>query len=269
MPCPATRYDAIPRCRPRIRAAALSRIGPGAQFLSHASARRGHSSSPAIDRPQPKQQPMAKNPDDTAELLEQARHGDAQALEAIFARYRDRLLRMVEIRLDVRLRACVDASDVIQESYLEVVRRLDDYLRNPTMPLFLWLRFLVGERLMILHRHHLGTQMRDARRHVSLYQKALPTASTTALAACLLGKRTSPFDAAVRAERAVRLQEAINTIDPIDREVLALRHFEQLTRAETAQVLGITEPAAAKRYVRALKRLKEILAKMPGGMEEL
>jgi RNA polymerase sigma-70 factor (ECF subfamily) len=212
---------------------------------------------------------MDEDLNETADLLERARRGDSQALNMIFARYRDRLLKMVEMRLDMRLRARVDASDVIQDAYLEVVRRLDRYLQQPNMPLFLWLRFLVSERLMILHRHHLGTKMRDARRQISLYRKALPEVSTTALASCLLGKYTSPTDAAVRAERAIRLQEALNTIEPLDREVLALRHFEQLTRAETAQVLGIEEPAAAKRYVRALKRLRDILADMPGGMESL
>jgi RNA polymerase sigma-70 factor (ECF subfamily) len=204
---------------------------------------------------------------DTLDLLHRARAGDQQALNEIFSRHRDRLRRMVQMRLDWRLQARIDGSDVIQEAFLEAATRLDEYVQNPSMPLFLWLRFLVGERLMILHRRHLGAQMRDARREVSLYRDALPEASSAALAARLLGRETSPTQAAVRAERMLRLQEALNTIDPLDREVLTLRHFEQLTRTETAQVLGIAEPAAAKRYVRALKRLKEILAAMPGGME--
>jgi RNA polymerase sigma-70 factor (ECF subfamily) len=120
-----------------------------------------------------------------------------------------------------------------------------------------------------LHRRHLGTKMRDAGREVSLYREPLPAASSMALAAQLLGKHTSPTQAAVRAERMLRLQDALNTLDPIDREVLALRHFEELTRAEAAKVLGIEESAAAKRYVRALKRLKDILAALPGGLEGL
>ena len=111
--------------------------------------------------------------------------------------------------------------------------------------------------------------MRDAGREVSLYREALPAASSAALADQLLGKQTSPTQAAVRAERMLRIQEALNTLDPLDREVLALRHFEQLTRAETAQVLGIEEGAAAKRYIRALKRLKGILADMPGGLDSI
>jgi RNA polymerase sigma-70 factor (ECF subfamily) len=212
---------------------------------------------------------MENNSSDTIALLEQARAGDRQALNEIFSRHRDRLRRMVEMRLDWRLQARLDASDVIQDAYLEVATRLDEYLRNPTLPLFLWLRLVVGERLTTLHRQHLGTQMRDAGREVSLYREALPTAGSAALAAQLLGKHTSPTQAAVRAERLLRLQDAINRLDLIDREVLSLRHFEQLTRAETARVLGIEEGAAAKRYVRALKRLKETLADMPGGLEGL
>jgi RNA polymerase sigma-70 factor (ECF subfamily) len=190
-------------------------------------------------------------------------------LNELFARHRERLRRMVQMRLDWRLQGRIDASDVIQDAYLEAARRMEEYLRESGMPLFLWLRFLVGERLMILHRHHLGAKMRDARREVSLYRDALPEASSAALAAKLLGQHTSPSEAAVRAERMLRLQEAVNRLDPLDREVLSLRHFEQLSRAETAQVLGIEEGTAAKRYIRALKRLKDMLADMPGGLEGL
>jgi RNA polymerase sigma-70 factor (ECF subfamily) len=212
---------------------------------------------------------MEHNAGDTARLIERARGGDAQALNELLAMHRERLRRMVQVRLDWRLQGRVDASDVIQDAYLEAARRLDGYLRDPPMPLFLWLRFLVGERLVVLHRRHLGAQMRDARREVSLYRGALPEASSAALAAQLLGQQTSPSEAAVRAERMLRLQEAVNRLEPLDREVLSLRHFEQLSRAEAAQVLGITESAAAKRYVRALKRLKDALADLPGGLEGL
>ncbi len=210
---------------------------------------------------------MENNSADSVDLIERARAGDREALGALLARHRDRLRRMVEVRLDTRLQARIDASDVLQEAYLEVVERLEEYLRDPKLPLFLWLRLVVGERLMKLHRHHLGTQMRDVGREVSLYRGALPVASSAALAAQLLGKHTSPTQAAVRAERILRLQEALNALDPMDREILSLRHFEELTAAEAAAVLGIEESAAAKRYFRALKRLKEILAAMPGGQE--
>jgi RNA polymerase sigma-70 factor (ECF subfamily) len=206
---------------------------------------------------------------ETAELLDRARVGDRDARDAIFARHRDRLRRMVEIRLDRRLQARVDASDVVQDAYVDVIGRLDEYLNDPKLPLFLWLRLVVGDRLMKIHRQHLGAQLRAAGREVSLYRDALPIASSAALAAQLLGKHTSPTQAAVRAERMLRLQEALNSLDLIDREILSLRHFEELTRREAALALGIEEAAAAKRYVRALKRLRGALAELPGGAEGL
>src|SRR5262249_59929474 len=126
--------------------------------------------------------------------------------------------------------------------------------REPAMPFFLWLRFLAGQKLVTLHRHHFGVQMRDVGREVSLYRGRLPAASSAALAAQLLGEDTRPSEAAIRAELKVRLQGALNSMDPLDREVLALRHFEQLSRPEAARVLGIQEAAARKRYVRACRR---------------
>jgi RNA polymerase sigma-70 factor (ECF subfamily) len=212
---------------------------------------------------------MESNSPDIVQLLERARAGDPDALTEIFARHRDRLRRMVELRLDRRVQARIDASDVIQDAYLDVVRRLPDYLAQPKLPLFLWLRLVVGERLVTLHRHHLGAQLRDAGLEVSLYSGALPVASSAALAANLLGQQTSPTQAAVRAERLLRVQEALLALDPIDREIISLRHFEQLSRSEAAAALGIEESAAAKRHVRALKRLKSALADMPGGLEGL
>ena len=212
---------------------------------------------------------MDNNSTETSRLLEQARAGDKAALNELFAQHRARLRRMVELRLDRRLQARIDASDVVQEAYVDAVTRLDEYLRDPRYPLFLWLRLLVGERLLKLHRHHLGTQMRDAGLEVSIYRGALPEASSAALAAQLLGKHTSPTQAAVRAERMMRLQDALNTLDPMDREVLSLRHFEEMSLAETALSLEIEESAAAKRYIRALKRLKTILANMPGGLDSV
>jgi RNA polymerase sigma-70 factor (ECF subfamily) len=186
----------------------------------------------------------------------------------LLAKYHDRLWRMVALRLDQRLQGRVAPSDVLQEAYAEAAAGLADYMRNPTLPFFLWLRLLVGSRLSKLHRHHLGTQMRDAGREVSLYRGALPEASSAALAAQLLGRECRPSEAAVRAELKIRLQEALNSMDPLDREVLSLRHFEQLTTPETARVLGISEGAAGKRYLRALMRLKTILTHA-GGPEGL
>jgi RNA polymerase sigma-70 factor (ECF subfamily) len=206
--------------------------------------------------------------DDTSEtnrLLRQAAGGDPERFGALLEQYRRRLRRMVALRLDPRLHGRIDPSDVIQETYLEAAQRLAEYLRKPTIPFFLWLRLLAGQKLVTLHRKHLGTRMRDAGREVSLYRGRLPEASSTTLAARLLGHDPRPSEAAVRAELKVRLQEALNRMDPLDREVLALRHFEQLSWAETAQTMGITEGAASKRYVRALERLKAILSGSPGG----
>ena len=176
---------------------------------------------------------------------------------------------MVELHSDSRLQGRVDASDVLQDAFLDAAARLDGYIRGPDLPAFLWLRLVVSERLLIYHRRHLGAKMRDAGQEVSLYRDPMPQASSAALASMLLGRLTSPSHAAIRAERVLRVQEALNALDPVDREVVALRHFEQLSRAETAQVLGITEEAGAKRYIRALKRLKVLLAAMPGGLEGL
>jgi len=212
---------------------------------------------------------MAHADRETSELLEQARQGDPKAVGDLLDHFRNRLRRMVALRMDRRLQGRIDASDVIQETYLEASSRLAEYLREPTMPFYIWLRFLTGQRLAMLHRHHLGIQARDAGREVSLYKGALPEATSAALAAQLVGRFTSPSVAAVRAEMKIRLQEALNSMDSMDREVLALRHFEQLSNAETAEVLGLKPPAACNRYVRALERLKAILTDMPGGAEEL
>ena len=212
---------------------------------------------------------MTGEASETAGLLRRAAQGDQAAWGALLVRSRDRLRRMVALRLDRRLQGRVDPSDIIQEACIDASARLAEYARQPDMPFFLWLRFLTGQRLVRVHRQHLGAEMRDVAREVSLYRGALPAATSAALAAQLLGRATRPSEAAVRAERSIRLQEALNSMDPLDREVLALRHFEQLSNAEAARVLGLQESAAAKRYVRALKRLRVILDARPGGLEGL
>jgi RNA polymerase sigma-70 factor (ECF subfamily) len=169
---------------------------------------------------------------------------------------------MVELRLDRRLQGRIDAADVLQDAYLEAATSFPQYLQNPAAPFFLWLRCITGRVLMSLHRHHLGAQARDARREVALQHEALPQATSEALAAQLLGQRTSPSEAAARSERRALLESALNAMDVMDREVLVLRHFEQLSNAEAAEVLGIAESAASKRHVRALRRLKEALKEL-------
>ena len=207
---------------------------------------------------------MTTEQGESAELLQRAAAGDAQALNQLLGLYRERLRWMVRLRLNRRLQGRVDPSDVLQEAYLEVCKGLSDYLREPRLPFFLWLRHVTGQKLLAVHRQHLGTQMRDAHQEVSLYRGALPQASSVSLAAQLLGRLTSASQAAVRAETQLRVQEALNSMDPLDREVLTLRHFEMLTNEETAQVLGMKKSAASNRYIRALKRLKDMLAGLPG-----
>jgi RNA polymerase sigma-70 factor (ECF subfamily) len=175
---------------------------------------------------------------------------------------------MVRLRLDRRLQGRVDPSDVLQEAYLDLAQRLPDYARDQPVPPFLWLRLVTGQRLLQVHRHHLGTAMRDAGREVSLYRGALPQASSASLAAQLLGRLTTASQAAARAERQLQLQAVLNGMDPMDREILALRHFEELSNGEAAEVLGLSKSAASARYVRALGRLRDLLEHVPGFSEE-
>jgi RNA polymerase sigma-70 factor, ECF subfamily len=197
-------------------------------------------------------------------LTQRLRAGDLAAAGELFATCRDRLKRMVRLRLDRRLQGRLDASDVLQEAFLDVQKRAADFAAKGDMAAYLWLRLITTERLLRLHRHHLGAQMRDAGQEVSLCPGGGPAASTNSLANLLLGRLTSPTQAAIRAERQNRLQEALNGMEALDREVLALRHFEELTNSETATVLGLTKTAASNRYIRALKRLKDALASLPG-----
>ena len=208
---------------------------------------------------------MANDPSDTVPLVARLRAGDRQALTDLFQRHRERLRRLVELRMDARLQGRVDASDVLQDAFLDAAAHLDWYLKGSELPPFLWLRLVVSQRLANCHRQHVGTRMRGVGQEVALYRDPLPQASSAALASMLLGRLTSPSDAAIRAEQVLRVQEALNALDLLDREVIALRQFEELSRAETAQVLGITEEAGAKRYMRALRRLKVVLAAQPGG----
>jgi RNA polymerase sigma-70 factor (ECF subfamily) len=185
----------------------------------------------------------------------------------LFAQFRDRLRVMVRLRMDRRLQGRVDPSDVLQEAFFEASQRIGDYFEKQPMPFFLWLRFLTAQRLLNVHRRHLGAKMRAANEEVSIYRGAIPEATSVSLAAQLLGRLTSPDHAAMRAELQLQLQEALNRMDPIDREVLTLRHFEELNNNEVAQVLGISKTAASNRYVRALGRLREALEGMGLAME--
>ena len=210
----------------------------------------------------PPEEPISVHDAGVARDLAALREGGRVALASFLDRHRSRLRRMVLLRLDLRAQGRIDPSDVLQETFIDAAGRLERYLADPDMPPFLWLRFLAAQKLLQLHRRHLGAKGRDAAREISIYRGAFPEATSAALAARLVGQRTTASQAAMRAEMKLRLEEALNLMNPEDREVLALRHFEHLTAAETAQVLGIQEAAAAKRYLRALRRMKDVLAEL-------
>jgi RNA polymerase sigma-70 factor (ECF subfamily) len=197
-------------------------------------------------------------------LVERAAAGDEQALAELFERHRYRLRRMVRLRLDRRLQRRVDPSDVLQEAFLDLLAELPSYAQKRAIPLFLWMRLVTGQRLMQVHRRHLGTEMRDAARDISLYRGGLPQADSASLAAQLLGRFTSAGAALVRAEIQLQLQQALESMDELDREVITLRNFEELDNCEAAEVLGLSPDAARKRYIRALKRLQAVLRRYPG-----
>ncbi|MBY0228011.1 MAG: sigma-70 family RNA polymerase sigma factor [Gemmataceae bacterium] len=198
------------------------------------------------------------------DLLGRLREGGAAVLAELFAARRARLRRMVSWRLDPRLNGRVDPSDVLQEAFLDAQRRLGEYLDKPSLPFDVWLRLLAGQRVVELHRQHLGAQKRSAGHEVSLDGRDWACASVPSLAAQLVGHLTSPSRAAYRAETAARLAAALGSMDPIDREVLVLRHFDELGNNEVAALLGLQKAAASNRYVRALQRLRDILATTPG-----
>jgi RNA polymerase sigma-70 factor (ECF subfamily) len=181
---------------------------------------------------------------------------NAAQLQRWCSEFRDRLRAMVRARMDPRLAARFDPSDVVQEALTEATERYADYQRNPTMSPYLWLRFLTLQRLNILYRRHLGTHKRTANREVQLPQLEV---SSVAMAQWLIDRGTSPSGSVAKREQHIRLCEALETMSPQDCEILTLRHFEQLTSEEAAQVLDITLAAASRRYYRALERLREIV----------
>lgn len=211
---------------------------------------------------------MADHRPETDVLLARAAAGDGAAWGLMLTAHQERLRRMVAFRMDPRLRGRVDAADVVQEAFVEASAHRSDYLHAPAGPLFYWLRVLVGNKLLEVQRRHLAGK-RDAKRELRFAGPGTSDDTSAALCAHLTAGLTRPSIAAARGEVRVRLAEALDAMDPMDREVLALRHFEQLTSAETAEVLGIKERAAAKRYLRAIERLKGILSEMPGGLTEL
>jgi RNA polymerase sigma-70 factor (ECF subfamily) len=177
-----------------------------------------------------------------------------------FQGYRDRLRAMVQVRLDPRLQRRIDPSDVIQEAYLEASKRLDEYIRSPPMPLYFWLRRIAAQKLCDTHRRHLNVRARDVRREKSLRADGAPEASSLTLADFLVFRGASPSGEASLLEERANVERAIESLDPLDREIIVLRHVEELGNSEIAHLLGMKEGTACKRYVRALVKLKGILS---------
>jgi RNA polymerase sigma-70 factor (ECF subfamily) len=196
-------------------------------------------------------------PDQEWSLLTNERPGQAADWNEIMLRHRDRLRRMVEMRMHPRLQGRVDASDVIQETFIEAARVLNDGKQNQDMPVYIWLRRLANQKLIQAHRRHLQAAGRDARREQAHLE--LTEASSVSIARLLIGNFTSPSLQAIRQERESALQHGLEQLEPLDREVLALRHFEQLSGPESAEILGISHDAVKKRYIRALEKLQRIM----------
>jgi RNA polymerase sigma-70 factor (ECF subfamily) len=200
---------------------------------------------------------MSQTPSDTEVLVERAGRGDPAAGQELLLRFQGRLTRMVAVRLDRRVAARVDPADIVQEVLLDAAQNLEEYLRTRPLPYYSWLRQFASQRLSKLHRHHLGTQRRSADREQA-WDIPLPDHSAMALAERLLASGTSPSRRLWRSELRERMQAALSRLSPNDREVLILRHLEQLSTAEVAAAQGISEAAAKKRHLRALERLREI-----------
>lgn len=195
--------------------------------------------------------------------LSRMRQGEPDALASLLDFYRRRLKRMVQLRLDTRLSARVDPSDVVQEIYLDAAKRVQGYCQEPKVDFYIWLRGLAWDRLMKLQRRHLGAECRTA-----TLELRLPAESSAVLFKQLLADQTSPSQALLRDELQQRVRRALTRLSPADREVILMRHFEDLSNTEVAQALGLSESGATRRHGRAVLRLKEVLlAELPDGSQ--
>jgi RNA polymerase sigma-70 factor (ECF subfamily) len=197
--------------------------------------------------------------DETLQLLNSVRDGEAAAVDRLLARHRPALRRMIALRLDPALAARLDASDVVQDVLLEASRRLRDYLQSPAMPFHLWLRSIAQDHVVDAHRRHRQAQKRSLDREQPLAPAALADRSSLELAAAFLDPELTPASAAIRSELKKRFEAALEELDENDREIILMRHFEQMGNQEVAAALGVSEPTAGMRYLRALRRLRQQL----------
>lgn len=203
-------------------------------------------------------------PEDNDQLVAQLRSGDESALEQLFSLYSPRLRKLILFRIDPRLKRRIDVDDLLQEAWLAIAQRISHFLGQPEQAsCYVWMRLVTAQTITDMHRRHLGTRARDAGRDLS-FDQAGPNGTSRSIADFLIARGTSPTGAVARAEAAEQIRQAVAEMDATDQEVLALRHFEELSNAEVAEVLGINGPAASTRYLRALKKLQEILKRFPG-----
>ena len=193
---------------------------------------------------------------DTSELLAEARRGDKSAANRLLGQHRDRLRRMVAVRMDDRLSARIDPSDVVQETLMLAAKQIADYLRDPPLPLYPWLRQIAWNRLVALHRRHLEAGKRNVSREQPL---DISSASAIQLAERFACRESGPLRRAVRKEMCLRVRAALSALAESDREILILRHLEQLGYDDCAAILQVTEVAAKQRHVRALRRIRRLL----------
>jgi RNA polymerase sigma-70 factor (ECF subfamily) len=192
------------------------------------------------------------------ELLARASRGDRPARDRLLSQYRNRLRQMVAVRIDRRLAARIDPSDVVQEALTHASQKLAEYLRTRPIAFYPWLRKIAWNRMVELHRRHVVAQKRSVNREEPQMME-LPDESALELANRLVSRGSSPMSQLVRAEERDLVRAALTRLPPRDREVLVLRHLEQLSTAEMAAVLDISEGAVKVRHLRALERLRDLL----------
>lgn len=202
---------------------------------------------------------MWPEPDKTQELLSLARNGDKDAVNRLIERHRDSLRHLVRMRLDRQIQPRVDASDIVQDVMVEASRRLDDYLANPVMPFHLWVRHIARDRIIDAHRRHRVSAKRSVDREQAMAIPGGMDQSSIILVRELMDGERSPASQVIEQELSGLVEGAIANLEELDAEVIVMRHYEQLTNQEIALALGLTEPAASMRYLRAIKRLRELM----------
>ena len=196
----------------------------------------------------------------TLDLLAQAKAGDRDAANRLLQRHRETLRRMIELRLDRRIQQRVDASDVVQDVLVDANRRLEEYMQDPKMPFLLWLRHIARDRIIDAHRRHRGSAKRSVDREQPIFPYVGNDPSTAQWAMEIADQERTPAEAATMHELQTRFEAAIEQLGEADQEIILMRHFEHLSNQEVAETLGLTEPAASMRYLRAIRRLRELLA---------